>query len=665
MLPFLPALLALLSGVWCGTFYGGATWAGSAAAAVLPLALLVVAGVDGWDPLRLGRAGRLLPVALWITAAASAWASPVPRSGRVALLLLPAYLALPGAVARSWAAEPTRRIGLRAFSAVVGIVALLSIAGLLWLHTDRASFPLGHHNLLAAWLVILLPLAFLPAREAGPWRWLGWGSGLAGMIAVLASRSFLGALALAILGLLALAPIARRRRHRLPWIAVGIGLLVLLGLLGGVLQWRRAGQILSGADLSLQARLVYYRAGWEGFRARPLLGWGPGSTAWTVARFLRPRPEVNPPGEVLGELHSLPLALAYELGITGLLVAGGLAALFLLRRGAERKAAADRPLLAAGLLGLLGAGVLSLGAAPLAVTALPLAAALAAGASLAAFPALPGCRPRRLAPAIYAVACLGFLSPLLLASWRYERAIAEPEAARDHLARAVALDPSFPLYRARLAWLPPRREGGLGESADLALQAAEGAREVAPLWLTAGFLGMGANRPWARPALARACALDPLAPLAPYLLAVVAPGTPEAPLHAAHGLLAEPRLLAATFWSSHEPLLAAALRAAGAWDGVDPRWREALLALSGRLPADDGERDWLGLGIDAIPALSFSLYTFRRPPWPLDWPRIRVRRAAAAAVAASGLAPATTLGSSAVAAFSRERCAPLSPCLPP
>jgi hypothetical protein len=83
-----------------------------------------------------------------------------------------------------------------------------------------------------------------------------------------------------------------------------------------------------------------------------------------------------------------------------------------------------------------------------------------------------------------------------------------------------------------------------------------------------------------------------------------------------------------------------------------------LLALSGRLPADDGERDWLGLGIDAIPALSFSLYTFRRPPWPLDWPRIRVRRTAAAAIAASGLLPATTLGSSAATAFSRARCYP-------
>ena len=81
MLPFLPALLASLFGVWCGTFSGGATWAGSAAAVVLPLAFLAAAGVDARDPLRLGRAGRLLPVALWIALAASAWASPVPRAG--------------------------------------------------------------------------------------------------------------------------------------------------------------------------------------------------------------------------------------------------------------------------------------------------------------------------------------------------------------------------------------------------------------------------------------------------------------------------------------------------------------------------------------------------------------------------------------------------------
>jgi hypothetical protein len=368
----------------------------------------------------------------------------------------------------------------------------------------------------------------------------------------------------------------------------------------------------------------------------------------------------------VGELHSLPLALAYELGMPGLLFAGGLAALFFLRRGSERRGTEDRPLLAAGLLGLLAGGVVSLGAASLAVTALPIAAALTAGAALAASPPPPFAGPRlRLVPALYAAVCLAALLPLFRATYRYERAIADPLAAHDHLTRAVALDPTFPLYRARLAWLPPRPGGDLGESADLAFQAADQAGGVAPLWLTAGFLGMGAGRPWARPALTRACALDPLAALAPYLLAVDAPEAPEAPLHAAHALLAEPRLLAATFWNGHRPLLAGALRAIGAWEGVDRRWREAFVALAERLPQDEGEWMELGIGIDATPALALSLHTFRRAPWRLDWPRVRVRSTAFQAIAESGLPSATILETSTAAAFRPERCFPLGTVLGP
>jgi hypothetical protein len=214
MLPFLPALLAALSAVWCGTFSGGASWAGGAVAAALPLVLLVATGSgsgDGFDPLRLGRAGRLLPAALWIAVVASAWASPVPRAGRFALILLPAYLALPGAVARCWSTETARRIGLRALSGVVGGVALLSLAGIVVLHTGRASLPLGHHNLLAAWLVILLPAVLLPAGETGGWRWLGWSSGAVGAAAVLASRSFLGIAALAVEGLVLMIAAGKKR----------------------------------------------------------------------------------------------------------------------------------------------------------------------------------------------------------------------------------------------------------------------------------------------------------------------------------------------------------------------------------------------------------------------------------------------------------------------
>jgi len=428
----------------------------------------------------------------------------------------------------------------------------------------------------------------------------------------------------------------------------GIGFLLLLLLLGGIVAGRRAGQILAGADPSAQTRAVYYRGGGEGFLARPLLGWGPGSTPWTVSRFLRPRPGVNPASEVVGELHSLPVALGYELGGTGFLLALSLAALFVLRRGAERHATADPALLRAGLLGLLGAGWVCLGSAALAVTALPVAAALAAGAALAHSPTppispAPG-RRSRLPAALYAAAALLLLLSPLRAGYHYERATAaSSESARDHLARAVALDPAFPLYRARLGWLLAGRPGGRQAGADQALRAAADAPGVAPLWLAAGILGLGAERPWAGRALEQACALDPLAPFAPYFLATAAPAAPAAPFAAAHALLAEPRLLAATFWDGHAPLRADALRAVGAAEEIDAGWREALLAAAGRLPrgADDGDaRAWLALEIDSTPSLALSLYAFRRPPWPLEWPLVEVHPAALADLA---LPPATTL----------------------
>src|SRR5918992_786810 len=99
MAGFAPPLLLALFGAWCGTFWGVSSLAGAAAAASL-LGGVFWIGAPWRDPLRLGRAGRLLPPALWIAVAASAFASPVSRAGWVSVLLLPTFLALPGLVER-------------------------------------------------------------------------------------------------------------------------------------------------------------------------------------------------------------------------------------------------------------------------------------------------------------------------------------------------------------------------------------------------------------------------------------------------------------------------------------------------------------------------------------------------------------------------------------
>ena len=145
---------------------------------------------------------------------------------------------------------------------------------------------------------------------------------------------------------------------------VAAGLLLLAAALaaGQLARMRRIG---SGRDPSAAARAVYLRAGWEGWRERPWLGWGPGSAAWTAAWFLVPRPGLNPWGEAVGELHSLPVELAYETGALGLAAAAAVAALFVARRWRERHAACDPDLLAAGCLGLAGGGVAWLSTAAL------------------------------------------------------------------------------------------------------------------------------------------------------------------------------------------------------------------------------------------------------------------------------------------------------------
>jgi hypothetical protein len=414
----------------------------------------------------------------------------------------------------------------------------------------------------------------------------------------------------------------------------------------------RLAAIVSGHDFSARARAVYLDAGWRGFRVRPWLGWGPGSVPWTIGKFVRPLPGVNPPSEVVGDLHSLPLQILYELGATGFLFTLGTAALFLRRRLREREASEDPHLLAAGLIGLLGAAATRLGAASLAVSALPVAVAVAAGAALAGKPrpAIPG---GKLVPLLYAAAAALALFPLARAHARYDLAAraTDPQRAREHLETAERLDSAFPLYRARRAWL----EAGsalTSQEAGRALAAAQGAPGVAPLWLQAGYLGARAGERWPGGALERAMALDPLGALAPFHRVAVAPEDARAPRWGARALLGEPRLLAAVFWEGRPGLRQAAVREVEIWPGVDAGWRAALAAAARDLPPDPGPVALLGLEMDATPHLALSLHAFRRRPWPARLAPVEVRRESAGALRLPAATSLETTAPTAVAVAS-------------
>ncbi|HEX6202173.1 MAG TPA: O-antigen ligase family protein, partial [Thermoanaerobaculia bacterium] len=585
------AVLSLALGTFPGTVRllgvdlpGGASAVGAIGLHLVLLAAVVFAA-PGWrQPLGLGRRGRFLHLALWVTVAAAAWASPVPRAGRVAVLTLPAWLLVPAAVARCWPGERQRRRGLAAVAAVVAAVSLVALADRFAGGSPRAAMPLGHHNLLAVWLVALLPAAALPLRAPGPGRWAAAAAVAVGGAALAASGSLAGALGmLAVLVALGLGAAVRQgggaggaRRRRVGTLLATAGAIAVLLALAP-----RLARVLAGADPSFAVRAEYYAAGWRGFLARPLLGWGPGATPWTLGEWLEPVPGVHPPGEIVGDLHSLPLQLLYELGPSGLLLAAAVVLLFAWRRLVALPVAEDRGLVIAGLLGLAGAGVALVAVAPLAVPAVPAALAVAAGAALAGehVERLPLRRPRSLADLpvfAYVVAAGLLLLPVDRAHLHAGRSLAAatPRGERAELGEAVRLDPAFPLYRARLARLAGDAGPGAGEAAAAeALTAAEAGWGVGALWLLAGDAAVAAGEPWAAIALERACRLDPLAAQAPFLLALAEPRAPAAPRRAARALAAEPRLAAALAWRRQPELREAALAELVRREEIEPGWR--------------------------------------------------------------------------------------------
>jgi O-antigen ligase len=631
-----PACLLVVFAWKAGNFSGAATREGAVIAQVLLLAALALA-CWSWRPRLPWSRRELVALGLLVSAVAfCCWRSPLPRAGQTALLLLPAFAILPRLMADLIRSRRELSLATAGIAATTMLIGLRAFFGLAFEKTPGASLPLGHHNLLAAFLILALPWCWASlVAIRGPGRWLAGGALAIGLAALLATGSLSGLVALAVAVLWV-------HGQRLRW------LLAILPL-AALFQLPRLIAIVQGNDLSTSARVGYALAAIDGWLARPWLGWGPGTTPWLLSRFLEPVLGVHPPDHVVADAHSLPLQLLFELGVVGAVAALAFCLLQWRLLSHARDPYAD-----AARTGVLATAAMCFAGWPLAVTALPLtlavvlglgraAAAVPAGAGLVAPQvAVPAKGLLRVAGLIWVGFALGILVPRNWAMGGWEQVATAPvDVQEQHLAWAAENDPSFPLYQLPVdmgelvpasgaakplsqvpSELPIEPEAAERvdartrkmASAERALGAARAAGEVPTLWLLAGRLGAEAGAPWAREALVRSCERNPFGALAPFVLAVAEPplGTDtEREGWMARALLAEPRLIAARAWRQHPERMAAALLRLQ--DRVDFVWFREMDAAWHRGDAG-GPAQRLSLEMDTNPAESVSLHVFRRQP---------------------------------------------------
>ena len=663
-----------------GTFHRGATAFSLAAGAALLLVFAFLGRRSFLDPLAVGGGAwpwwPAVPGALWLIVLLSWIQSPVGRAGEaVVLFLLPAAWAAAG-IGRLLGSEAAVRTAL-AGCAVVGVAASSWALAMQPLHEEgRAALPIGHHNQLALVLVAVLPPAVLGAwRVAGPDR-LRLRQGAALFVAAVlvwtlaATGSMSGLAALVVQAVAAAAWIlwrSRGRRLLVPLaalLALAAGLVLATAWAGSRLDVPgpigRLGAVLRLEDPSLLARRTYAEAAVSGFSERPFLGWGPGSTSWTLANHWRPAPGVHPPGEVVTDAHSLLAQAPYELGVAASVLLLLLAARYGRARLGELSdpRVRDPELLAAALLGLTGAGVCLAFGVFAVVTAVPAVLILNLGLAAAAravstdgdpLGSLPAWWRRGLQTAftVWLVVALGWTWQRSSAARLYELAVADGRT--DLLRMAAASDPSFPLYQARLdPWAAAEAAGGL-----------------APLWLLAG-VEQSIDTGRRRLALERACDLDPLSALAPFELmglereAGAAATDPRVAARAARAILAEPLLLAAAAFEGDPDLRAEVHRRIQSWPGLPPGWLAAFEELWFGLDWSNGSEgpplDVLSVDADGRPAVSLSLFAFRRPPWPLSIGAVPLRSHRLEFIAAYDLPAATRLPQTAPEPFWIRRC---------
>ncbi len=193
-------------------------------------------------------------------------------------------------------------------------------------------YPLGHHNFVAGYLLLVLPILGVLAWESlGWWRWLWWGGlgiGLFDLYTTGSRGGVLGLLGL-LIGLgLSLASYGLWRygwshavRQYGRWAAIApLGLMALVAVLITNSRTQRLVAAIQSGQLegNILFRLFTVQTGLNLWRDYPWLGIGPGNTI-RLYDLYRPI-EAGPVAFRVQQVHSTPPQILVELGLLGLLV---------------------------------------------------------------------------------------------------------------------------------------------------------------------------------------------------------------------------------------------------------------------------------------------------------------------------------------------------------
>jgi putative inorganic carbon (HCO3(-)) transporter len=351
------------------------------------LSLLILASGVLWLLLALRRPPRGIgAINAWIlvilaVALVATGFSPVPTAAAKGLLKLVSYLGVYALMQEVLSAAPLWWD--RIVASLLGGSLLTSVIGLRQLYADTSELAgwadptsvaqgtvriystLDNPNLLAGYLLPILPLALVallrwrqPARRLFALAALGLGT--AALVLTYSRGAWMGLVAAAAVVMVLLAIQQTRRwpplwRRLVPVLVLltGAALLAVLVVQVEALRVRVLSLLAGRGDSSNNFRINVWLAALDMIQARPWLGIGPGNDAFNLIYPLYQQPRFN-----ALSAYSIPLELAVEAGIPGLVAGIGLV-LASLRRGLaiwRRNAAMALPAL--GVLAVIaGLGV--------------------------------------------------------------------------------------------------------------------------------------------------------------------------------------------------------------------------------------------------------------------------------------------------------------------